>query len=530
MQKNGGLSRREFLKLISLTPIGIYSSQLGRLANAANPSNPNLHALDGTEPVGRGVPGANVIILVFDAWSQQHVSLYGYPRQTMPKLEAFAEQATIYHSHYSTGTFTVPGTSSLLTGLHPWTHRALQLGGGISSAHTEHTIITALSTTHSTLAYTQNKFADQLLNQTSLDRHIPHWSFNLEYNSLYGASFFKKDPRIAFASFEDNLIQKGEGTDTSLFLGPLYRLHMLHERLKDKQRYGDNYPQGLPDAASEAFLLNDVVDGAIEMLKGIQQPTLAYLHFYPPHEPYTPTAEFFGRFFMDGWSAPDKPIHGLSEKKLGPDILSLQREYYDEFIASWDQEMGRLFQFLKESGLTGNSYIFITSDHGELFERGDMGHWTKMIYDPVIHVPLIVLSPGQSARRDVHSYTSSVDLVPTIAALTGNPIPDWAEGRPLPELGGEADAGRSIYSMDAKSNSSFGPFRNYSMSLTRNHHRLVHYSYPKDKYERYEFYDLDADVDELADLYPSRPSLAGEMQEELLEKVHEVNLPFERNG
>lgn len=84
--------------------------------------------------------------------------------------------------------------------------------------------------------------------------------------------------------------------------------------------------------------------------------------------------------------------------------------------------------------------------------------------------------------------------------------------------------------MDAKTNSSFGPFKNYSVSITRDHHRLVHYSYPRDNYEKYEFYDLDTDREELKDLYPSHPSLADQMKEELADKVRKVNLPYQRNG
>ena len=350
----------------------------------------------------------------------------------------------------------------------------------------------------------------------------------MEYNSLYGAQIFHKDARTAFAAIEDGIVQKGEGTDTSLFFGPLYRLHMLKERQKDSEKFAGGYPLGLPDAASEAFLLPDVVEGAIQVLKGIQQPAMVYLHFYPPHEPYTPSAEFYGRFFEDGWAPPYKPIHELSEKKFDSGILQIQHRNYDEYIASWDYEVSRLFQVLQDSGLAENSYIFLTSDHGELFERGELGHWTRTIYDPLIHVPLIVRAPGQEAREDIHTITSSVDLMPTIASLTGNPIPDWVEGRLLPKLGGAEDEGRSVFSMDAKTNSSFGPLRNYSISLTRDRHRLVQYSYPRDNYEKYELYDLQADREEITDLYPSFPALARQMKDELQQKVLEVNKPFDR--
>src|SRR5574338_426156 len=103
-----GITRREFLKLISLLPLGFYARPKLKRARPISDGNTK-----------------NVIIIVFDAWSQRHVSLYGYPRPTMPELEKFAERATVYHNHYATATFTTPGTSSLLTGLYPWSHRAI---------------------------------------------------------------------------------------------------------------------------------------------------------------------------------------------------------------------------------------------------------------------------------------------------------------------------------------------------------------------------------------------------------------------
>ena len=513
MAKMRGLSRREFLKLVSLAPIRIYSHPLSGLVKAATPSNPN------------------VIFLVFDAWSQPHVSLYGYRRRTMPNLEKFAENGTVYHNHYSPGVFTVPGTASLLTGLHPWSHRAFQIGAGVISSHIQHNIFSVLSPNHATLAFTQNRLANQILIQLEpdLDQFINSYLYNVQDTSLYSSSLFQKDPRTAFASLEDNLVQQGAGFDSSLFFGPLYRLYILRDRLKTVLRYGDKYPLGLPDCLPGLFLLDDVVEGSIDLLRGMQGATLAYLHFWAPHEPFTPTREFYGSF-ADGWKATEKPIHELTEKKVPYEKLHLQHRYYDEYIANWDYEVGRLFNYLKESGLMENSYIVITADHGELFERGELGHKTRLLYDGVVHVPLIILSPGQTRREDVHAYTSSVDLISTLAHLTGNPIPEWGEGRLLPKLGGTEDEKRSIFSMDARTNSSFGPLVNFSISITREHHRLIHYIYPKLKYDSYEFYDLDADPEEMKDLYPSHPSLAREMQDELDQKVTDVNRPFQRSG
>src|SRR5688500_15250788 len=195
MQKFRGLSRREFLKLISLPPVGIFSRPLSRLTKVLNPDSPNI------------------IIIVFDAWSQHHVSLYSYPRQTMPNLEKFAEKATVYHNHYSTGTFTTPATASLLTGLYPWSHRAWTLGATTAPPHAAHNMFAALSETHSTLGYAQNEFADQLLYAMAdnLETHVHNWSFSAQNSNLYSAPVFNKNPRIAFASIEDLMIRRVKG-------------------------------------------------------------------------------------------------------------------------------------------------------------------------------------------------------------------------------------------------------------------------------------------------------------------------------
>ena len=510
MQNSGGLTRREFLKLISWMPVGIFSRPISRLTHTLNSDIPNI------------------IILVFDAWSQRHVSLYGYPRHTMPSLERFAEKATVYHNHYTAGTFTSSGTASLLTGLYPWSHRVLHLGATVTSAHAVHNIFSLLAGTHSTLGYSQNEYADQILYALGgeLETHVHNWAFSLQNSSLYDAPIFDKNEHISFASFEDLLVKRLKGNDASMFLGPLVRLHFLRNRAKYVSLYGEDYPLGLPQA-DEMFLLEDVVDGAIQTLKGIESPTLAYFHFYPPHEPYCPTKEFIGKF-RDGLEAPEKPIHDLSEEKREASDLGMNRRYYDEYLASWDNETARLFDYLKESGLTENSYIFITADHGEMFERGIIGHFTKLIYDSLIRVPLILSRPGQMMREDIHALTSSVDILPTVASLLGHPIPQWSEGKLLPGLGGVEDAHRSVFTVDAKYNSSFTPLRNYSISITRDHHRYIHYSFPKDDYEKFEFYDLGSDPNELNDLFPAKPFLALEMQDELLQKIEEVNQPYRR--
>ncbi len=392
----------------------------------------------------------------------------------------------------------------------------------LPAAQEEHHAFAVFHDTHSTLGFAQNKYADIFLYQFErhLDRHIRAGTYNLEDAFLYDLPLFRKDTRIAFDSLEKNAgYQDTDQYSSSLFFSPFARL--LEQASKSRRARGLNelYPQGLPDD-TEQYTLSQVVDGALDLLHGLSEPAFAYLHFWTPHAPYAPEKPFSG-CFSGGWQPQQKPIHRLSWDKFSFEELRAADQAYDEYIASWDAELGRLFDDLRSSGLMERSYIVITADHGELNERGDKGHFTPLIFDPLIHVPLIVSPPGQVGREDVHAFTSSVDVLPSLAHAVGKPIPAWPEGRLLPGLGGIEDPARGVYSMDAKQNSAFAALTKVTLSLTRGHNRLVYYHYPG--VQQFEFYDLAADPDELTDLYPAQPSLALQMKEEMLAKLAEVN-------
>ena len=54
------------------------------------------------------------------------------------------------------------------------------------------------------------------------------------------------------------------------------------------------------------------------------------------------------------------------------------------------------------------------------------------MYEPVVRTPLIIFEPGRRERLDVHTPSSTVDLLTPLAHVTGHAIPDWAEGKVLP--------------------------------------------------------------------------------------------------
>ena len=113
-----------------------------------------------------------------------------------------------------------------------------------------------------------------------------------------------------------------------------------------------------------------------------------------------------------------------------------------------------------------NSYLILTSDHGELFERGHRGHTTPLLFEPLLRVPLVISNPGQQERKDIETFTSNLDLHPSLLNIAGEPIPDVINGQVLPGLDGTSQVsdennGRIIWALEAQTNSTGDPARSH---------------------------------------------------------------------
>lgn len=467
----------------------------------------------------------NIIIILFDAFSAQHLPIEGYPRPTTPNLDRFARRATVYHNHHSAGNFTTSSTASLFTGSYPWIHRAFSLNSLISAPVESRNIFRLLSGVYYQAAFGQNPFADTLLYQFDqyLNRHEGSDSFSL-FSQTYYNHLFENDAVYGITSVDRHLFDRGN-THASLFLSLLNDWGMLLRDRLYTASLASQYPDGLPrlDTAHVYFTLDRVMDGLMGMLDELPQPFFTYLHIMPPHGPYRPTSQFFG-MFADEWKAPTGKKHPLAPGIAKP-VLRQKRRIYDEFIANTDHEFGRLLDHMDSVGLLDNSYVILTSDHGQLFEKGAHGHTVPLVFEPVIKVPLIISTPGQRQREDIHALTSNVDLLPTLLNIANLPIPDWAQGQVLPGLGGEESPDRSIYMLEAKQNPSHSVIRRATLGLIKGQYKFVHYFGYPEYGPTYELYDLQNDPLENENLFPSHPMI-GDFKAELDQVLQDANQPY----
>jgi arylsulfatase A-like enzyme len=512
------LSRRDFLKIAGTTFAGLLTPERLLSLRAANNNQ-----------------SPNIIIILWDAFSAEHLSLYGYPRLTTPNIDAFAGYSTVFHNHYSGGNFTTTGTASMLTGMLPWKHRAINYGGLVRSEFVHSNPYTLLGNDYFRFAFSQNPWPDRLMGQyhQDVDRFLPPSAYSL-LQDAQPMEMFNNDRALASIAMEDFLLPAQEkALAGSSLLGYLNKSRILNNANKKNLAYSNN---GIPEIMDPGYLIpylnENIYDGVLFELSSLadkEQPYFAYFHLYSPHYPYRPHDKYRHLFQGDGYRPVKKPVHPLA-LGLTEDYMNTQRDLYDRQIAQIDDEFGKLISQLDRNGILQNSYIIFTSDHGELFERGFTGHGFQLMYEPVLRIPLIIHAPGQVKRQNIFTLTSNVDILPTILSLAGKETAPDMDGKILPGFGGQADEDRPIFSVVAVDNSAFGVIKKAVISMRKHAYKLIVYlGYDNKMSQPFELYNLENDPEELNNLATTDANTLSVMKNELFAYIDEANKPFARN-
>ncbi|MDI6699522.1 MAG: sulfatase-like hydrolase/transferase [Candidatus Saccharicenans sp.] len=239
---------------------------------------------------------------------------------------------------------------------------------------------------------------------------------------------------------------------------------------------------------------NEVVDSALRWLEENRgQPFFAWVHLYDPHLPYEPPEPY------------------LSQYRYYPPV-----SLYDGEIAFMDEQIGRLYFWLKSRELDQKTVIVLVGDHGEgLGDHGELAHG-YFIYDYAVHVPLIVVSPHRKLQGvRVPSQVSVVDLLPTMAGLAGLKSPT-SQGRSLLRLMfGKKEKEIPAYSESLSPNLHYGwsPL----LALRTSGFKFIDAPRP-------ELYDLKNDPKELNDVQNRYPELGLSLKRELDSLIEKISL------
>jgi arylsulfatase A-like enzyme len=192
---------------------------------------------------------------------------------------------------------------------------------------------------------------------------------------------------------------------------------------------------------TDAGLLQFFVTDALNALK--PPPFFLYLHYVDPHAPYLGHPEHEWDPDYDGtFNGEIQTLEPFVRRTPSPANRQRVVDLYDGEVAYLDRNLRVLFDDLDQRGLLAQSWVVITSDHGEgLWDHGVMGH-AGQVRQEQLHVPLLIRPPGgleQPLR--VREPISLIDVAPTLLSLVGVQSPtDWDGHSWAPFLLGMAPA------------------------------------------------------------------------------------------
>ncbi|HHS89226.1 MAG TPA: phosphonate monoester hydrolase, partial [Rhodobacteraceae bacterium] len=189
---------------------------------------------------------------------------------------------------------------------------------------------------------------------------------------------------------------------------------------------------------------------AISFIEQAETPWCVHLSYIKPHWPYIVPAPYHAMFGPNQVLAANRseaervdphPVYGefmqtpVARAFSKEDVRTKVIATYMGLIKQADDQMGRLFTFLEETGRMDDTMIVITSDHGDYL--GD--HWLgekDLFYEPSVKVPLIIYDPSEAADRTrgttCDELVEAIDLAPTFIEIAGGTVPDHIiEGRSL---------------------------------------------------------------------------------------------------
>jgi arylsulfatase A-like enzyme len=416
----------------------------------------------------------NVLLITIDTLRADHVGVYGYPLDTTPTIDALAARGVRFADTTVPWPKTWPAMAAMITGKHPQTN-GIRLRPRRPLPAENVTLAEVLRDAgYATGAVVANVNLGRTFGfDQGFDRFVESWA--AEAKRLTGKARFRNAP-------------------------------------------------GLVKRFTNGRIVTDQGIAALDALgAGADKPFFLWLHYIDPHGPYVPPPAYASLFAGAHPPAP-VPLEDLPSYQLQIDPatglvsndIGFYETQYDREIRSVDDQIGRLLAALDERGLTRDTLVVLTADHGEsmdenryYLEHGNVPYQTNAA------APMIFVLDGRFAPgRVVDEPVGVIDVFATVLALTGTaPPPGVASANLVPALDGDASPPPYVF-MEA------GKYEPFQLVARKGPWKLVHLRSPKDRawLERAEFelYDLSNDPTEQTDVREEHPEVAAELEAALI--------------
>jgi len=379
-------------------------------------------------PIGK----PNILLITMDATRADHLSCYGYERQTTPNLDAFSPEGVLYKNAYATAPWTLSSHASMFTGKYPTRHGAnfnpdsFQIAKYFESQKGQQFDMSDLNTRSIFKLSEENITLAEILSERGY-----------RTAGIIGGPFTASIFGLAqgFDYYDEKFLDVEKDTSFSL----IYQLVDLFFSLKDFIAQ-----HGYSAVKRSASQLNEAAFQWLE--KNHEQPFFLFINYFDAHTPYIPPPPYDGYF-----GKTDKGIIAHHNSRTDSSYVTAESvlmfaviagshqltfEEKELFVSRYDGEiryldhcLGLLLEKLKALKVYDNTLIIITSDHGEAFGEHSLVSHGRTLYEELLRVPLVIKYPSTDPRRGmVEKQVSLVDLFSTILSCPDYPVPSGIDG------------------------------------------------------------------------------------------------------
>ncbi len=420
----------------------------------------------------------NIIFIFADDHAAHAISSYGSRVNETPNIDRLAQEGMRFTRCFAANALCAPSRANLITGKH-------------SAAN----------------GFRRNE--DRFNAQTTFPQLLQRSGYR---TALFGKWHLNAEPQ----GFDDYAILPGQGS--------YYNFKLLGNFTGNGLRKDSN-------DVYEGYVTDELTTLSINWLKQQRgkEPFCLMLHHKAPHTPHIYPEKYNSLFTEDlplpetfnddfsrknshlinrpcGYSKLDSiiPAHILAKAPAGLSPVEFKHWAYQSFfkgylrlVAALDDNIGRLLDYLDESGLAENTLIIYTSDNG--FFLGDHGLFNKMwMYEESMRLPFLVRYPGEIQPGTVNDELISIlDIAPTLLDYADATVPGDLHGRSLrPLFNGQrtADWRTALY---------YHYYGQYDVpahnGIRTKDHKLIHF-YTAEDAPQWELYDLQRDPQELRNL------------------------------
>jgi choline-sulfatase len=339
----------------------------------------------------------NILIVMADQMAPAFLPIYGHPLTRAPNMEALAQSGVVFESAYCASPLCSPSRASFMAGLLPSRTRVYD-------------------------------------NAAEFSADIPTFAHHLRLRGyrtvLTGKMHFCGPDQLH--GFEERLTTDIYPADygwTPDWDRPQERPSWYHNMSSVAQAGVCVRTNQLDFDDEVAFTAERAIFDFAR--SNDRRPFLLVASFTHPHDPFAVPRRYWDLYreqdiempspvpeSLDPHSCRLRHVCAMDAEPVSETQVRNARRAYFGAISYVDDNLGRLTQALRSSGLSEDTIVILLSDHGEML--GERGLWYKMsFFEGACRVPLIVASPGRFSPARVAASVSLVDLLPTLVDFAG---------------------------------------------------------------------------------------------------------------